>query len=144
MTIMPILAVKNYNASVKFYTEKLGFVSTMTMQGREGENTFGFVQHHGGVQVGLSQDSSDLTGRGNGLTLMLYPPNFDIDALYEQIKSAGVKIEEEIRTEVWGDRLFSVKDLDGYFLTFTKTVKPMPSIAEIEAQMKAGNGSPSN
>jgi uncharacterized glyoxalase superfamily protein PhnB len=135
MIVLPILAVKNYDASLKFYTDKLGFVSTLTMQGREGPNTFGFV-NNGEVQIGLSQDSSDLTGRGNGVTLMLYPPaGFDIDSYYNQVKSAGIPITEELKTELWGDRLFSIKDLDGYYLTFCKTVAAMPSVAEIEAMM---------
>ncbi|MEP7285074.1 MAG: VOC family protein [Chloroflexota bacterium] len=134
---LPILAVKNYDASLKFYTEKLGFTSTLTMQGREGENTFGFVEHGEGVRLGLSQDSSDLTGRGNGVILMLYPTDAEIDELYNQVKSAGVKITEELKTEVWGDRLFSVKDLDGYYLTFCKTVASMPSVEEIQAAMNS-------
>jgi uncharacterized glyoxalase superfamily protein PhnB len=133
--ILPILAVKNYDASVKFYTEKLGFASTMTMPGREGDNTFGFVQLGDGAQLALSQDSSDLTGRGNGVVLMLYPTDFDIDAYYERVKSAGIGIVEEIRTEIWGDRLFAVQDLDGYYLTIAKTVAPMRSPDEIRAEM---------
>src|SRR5215470_3686645 len=120
--ILPILAVKNYDASKKFYTEKLGFTSTMTMIGKEGENTFGFVMHGEGTQIGLSQDSSDLTGRGNGVVFMFYPPDIDIDKYYEEVKSAGVNIVEAIKTEVWGDRLFGIRDIDGYYLTFCKTV----------------------
>ena len=133
--ILPILAVKNYDATRKFYMEKLGFSSTLTMQGKEGENTFGFVKY-GDTQVGLSQDSSDLTGRGNGVVLMIYPSDYDIDAHYEQVKNAKVPIVEEIKTEVWGDRLFAIQDLDGYYVTFAKTVHQPPPLDVIETEMQ--------
>jgi uncharacterized glyoxalase superfamily protein PhnB len=113
MAILPILAVKNYDDSVKFYTEKLGFVCEMTMQGPDGSNVFGFVSYGNETQVGLSRDEK-LTERGNGVVLMLYPSgDFDIDAYYEQIKKNGVAITEELKTEYWGDRVFSIKDPDG-------------------------------
>src|SRR5947209_4651383 len=100
MLILPILAVKNYDAALKFYTEKLGFTSVLTTQGAEGPNTFGFVTHGEGLQLGLSQDSSALANRGNGVELMLYPPALDIDAYYGKVKDAGVTVTAEIRTEI--------------------------------------------
>jgi uncharacterized glyoxalase superfamily protein PhnB len=135
MAILPILAVKDYDASVKFYTEKLGFTSEMTMQGPDGSNVFGFVGYGKETQVGLSRDEK-LIERGNGVVLMIYPSGeFDIDAFYEQVKKNGVSITEELKTEYWGDRVFSVKDPDGYYLTFGKTVQTVP-MDEIQDHMR--------
>lgn len=133
MAIAPILAVRDYDASLKFYTEKLGFTSDFTMQGPDGTNQFGFVRLDEGVQIGLGLDPS-LTERGQGVVFMLYPDNFDIDAYYEQVQATGVAIESELKTEYWGDRVFSIKDPDGYYLTFGQTVKTVP-MDEIQAHM---------
>ncbi|MBV6437010.1 MAG: hypothetical protein WA009_11055 [Phototrophicaceae bacterium] len=37
----------------------------------------------------------------------------------------GVKLEQDIKTEYWGDRGFTVRDIDGYTLNIYKTVKQM-------------------
>jgi len=134
--ILPMLAVKNYDASVKFYTEKLGFTSAFTMQGPDGSNIFGFIKMGESVQIGLTHDPA-LKDRGNGVVLMLYPDEFDIDAYYGKVKGNGVAITEELKTEYWGDRVFSVKDPDGYYLTFGKTVQTVP-MDVIQDHMRKG------
>lgn len=133
MSVLPILAVKDYDASVKFYTEKLGFKSEFTMQGPDGQNVFGFVSKGPAVQIGLSIDP-ELAQRGNGVVLMLYPDDFDIDAYYQELQSKGIPIASELKTEYWGDRVFDVKDLDGYYLSFGKTVQQL-SMDQIQANM---------
>ncbi len=135
--ILPMLEVKNYDDSVKFYTEKLGFTSVMSMKGPDGQNIFGFVAL-GGSQIGLGHDPKpNVTlskDRGNGVVLMIYPDDFDIDAYCEKVKANGVPLVEELKTEYWGDRVFSVKDPDGFYLTFGKTVQTVPP-DEIQAHM---------
>jgi uncharacterized glyoxalase superfamily protein PhnB len=137
MAVFPILAVKDYEASVKFYTEQLGFKSDFTMQGPDGSNVFGFISMDESVQIGLSRDTQ-LTERGNGVVLMLFPKDFDIDAYYAQVKNKGIPLAEELKTEYWGDRVFSVKDPDGYYLTFGKTVEVVSpeKIQEVMRQSK--------
>jgi uncharacterized glyoxalase superfamily protein PhnB len=134
MAVLPILAVKNYDASVKFYTEQLGFVSEFTMQGPDGTNSFGFVSK-GEARLGLGQQP-DVPHAGHGVYFMLYPEgDFDIDAYYAQVQQKGVPIAEEIKTEYWGDRVFSLKDPDGYHLAFGKTVQEIP-LEQIKEHMR--------
>jgi uncharacterized glyoxalase superfamily protein PhnB len=134
--IAPILAVKDYDASVKFYTEKLGFTLDVNMQGPDGSNVFGFVGMGKTLQIGLTRDAKAYE-RGQGVVLMLYPENFDIDTYYADIKTKSVEITEELKTEYWGDRVFSLKDPDGYYLTFCKTVQNVPT-EQIQEHMLKG------
>jgi uncharacterized glyoxalase superfamily protein PhnB len=131
---MPILAVKDFDTSLKFYTEQLGFTVAMTMQAPDGSNIFGSVSKGSSVQIGLSLDKAAYE-RGNGVVLMLYPDDFDIQAYYEQVKGRGVLIAEPLKTEYWGDQVFSLKDPDGYYLTFAKTVQQV-SVETMEAHLR--------
>lgn len=135
--ILPMIAVRDYDASVKFYTEQLGFTSVMTMKGPDGKNLFGFVTLNG-TQIGMGIDAAltDTQAKylGTGVDLMIYPDSFDIDAYYEQVKSKGIIPTKELKTEYWGDRVFTVLDLDGYNLTFGKTIQTIP-LDEIQAHM---------
>jgi uncharacterized glyoxalase superfamily protein PhnB len=133
MSVLPILAVKDFDTSLKFYTEQLGFAVTMTMQGPDGSNSFGFVNKDN-VQIGLSLDKAAYE-RGNGVVLMLYPDDFDIEVYYKQVTSKGVTIAEPLKTEYWGDQVFSLKDPDGYYLTFGKTVQQV-SVEDMQAHMR--------
>ena len=131
--ILPFLAVKDLESSLKFYTEKLGFTSTPLM-GPDGKLRTAFVQYGKSVQIGLGreQDMAPVTVGGGGVNIMLYPDDFDIDAYYQQVKSKGVTIGYEINTEYWGDRIFALNDPDGYYLTFAKTIKQI-SMEEAQA-----------
>jgi len=133
--ILPILAVKDVDASVAFYTEKLGFEHVTSMQGTDGKNNFAFVKL-GADQIGLSTDALTYE-RGKGVVLMIYPPEaIDIDTYYAEIEGRGVTIVEPLKTEYWGDRLFSVHDLDGFYLTICRTVRTMAmdEIADVHAK----------
>jgi PhnB protein len=134
--IAPILAVKDCDASVAFYTEKLGFEKIFVLEGPDGSNTFGFVGLGEQAQIGLSAQPAP-EPVGGGVVFMIYPPmEVNLDQLYEDVQSRGVSIEQPLRDEYWGDRTFSVKDPDGYYLTFTATVtnEPMEDIADIMKQ----------
>ncbi len=132
--ILPFLSVKDLESSLKFYTEKLGFTST-PMMGPDGKLQMAFVNQGKSVQIGLSREMEPMSERGGGVNLMLYPDDFDIDAYYQQVKSKGVSIDYAINTEFWGDRIFALKDPDGYTLTFGKTVQQM-SMEEAQAHVE--------
>jgi len=131
--INPILSVKNVEKSITFYKEKLGFTVDFTMPDQNGVNTFAFVRLADNA-IGLSQELVEGKA-GVGVVFMIYvADDTDIDAYYEQVKSNGATIAQKIRDEYWGDRSFAVTDLDGYFLSFSKTVKDMSPEEIIAAQ----------
>jgi uncharacterized glyoxalase superfamily protein PhnB len=136
--IAPVLSVKSVDASVAFYTEKLGFDKIFVMEGPDGSNTFAFVSLGEQVQIGLDIQQPAPQPVGNGVVFMIYlPEEKNIDQLYAEVQSRNVAIEQPLRDEYYGDRTFSVKDPDGYYLQFATTVKEV-SVDEIADMMKKG------
>lgn len=103
-----------------FYQEKLGFGVTfenefyllMHTPGREAQLSFLLPEHPS--QQALFQPRFD--GKGMYLTIEVD----DVDTLYNKLKSAGVKIEIDIRDEPWGDRHFAIKDPNGIGIDLVK------------------------
>lgn len=122
--IMPILTVTNVAASKKFYTETLGFKQSVSMNDTDGHEVFGIFTL-GNSEIGIGLDP-DLKGKpGATVQFMVYvPDDLDIDQYHAQVKARGGDATE-VKTEYWGDRLFDIKDPDGYALTLCKTVKMM-------------------
>jgi uncharacterized glyoxalase superfamily protein PhnB len=118
--IVPVLSVKDVDASIAFYTEKLGFKQDMVLAGPDGVNSFA------GVSLGNSTfmlSRAETANVGQGVVFMIYiPEESDIDKVYSDVQAKGVAIVEPLKTEYWGDRVFSVKDPDGFYLTVSKTV----------------------
>lgn len=134
--ILPILAVKNVEASVAFYKEKLGFNHDFSMSGPDDSPIFAFVST-GKATLGLSAEA-DTANVGKGVMFMVYVPDeTDIDAYYADVKARGTTISVEIKDEYWGDRCFVVHDPDGYIISMSKTIKQM-ALEEIEKAMKSG------
>ena len=137
--IFPMLAVKDVDASVAFYTEKLGFKHDFIMPDSNGKNTFGWVSL-GKAGFGL-QLTPDLDHRGNGVVFMVaIPDEMDIDQYYADVQAKGLKIVEPIQDQYWGDRSFTIHDPDGYVLSPYKTVKQM-SAEEIAAAIMSADQS---
>lgn len=125
--ILPILEVKDVDASVEFY-KKLGFRHDGMMPGPDGNNMMGFM---GFGDATLFVSKGEAAGVGKGVQFMVYvADDQDIDAHYKTVKAAGVSFTEDIETKYWGDRTFTVNDPDGYNITIAKTVKQM-SMEEI-------------
>lgn len=119
--IMPILDVRDVDASLAFYRDKLGFDIQMSLPGPDGRSAFAIIEK-GAAQIGLGLQGHENAGRG--VTLMVYvPDDVDLDQYYEDVKKNGVTLDGEIKTEYWGDRVFSLKDPDGYALSLCKTVE---------------------
>lgn len=130
--IIPVLNVADVDASVKFYTEQLGFTPEFSFPGPDGKTIFASVQL-GEAHIMVGTDT-DLASVGKGVEFMVYiPESADIDDYYAQTTSRGTTIAKELKTGYWGDRFFTVNDPDGYVISLTKTVQqvPMEEIAEV-------------
>jgi len=134
--IMPILAVSDLEASIDFYTSKLGFELAFSMNGPDGVRNFAFVAL-GKAHIGLQADPSLASPRGQGAVFMVYVPDeTDIDAFYAGVVSRGTTIAREIADMYWGDRTFTVADPDGFVVTIAKTTQQM-DMGDIEAAHQA-------
>jgi len=122
--IAPVLNVTDIDASVNFYTQKLGFKHDFSLPGPDGENAFAFVSMGEGVTIGLSKDPAATPHRVEGVDLMIYiPEEIDIDTFYKDVTAKGITPATELKTQYWGDRTFSLHDLDGFRLTIAHTVE---------------------
>jgi uncharacterized glyoxalase superfamily protein PhnB len=135
--IMPTLGVKDVDASVAFFTEKLGFRHDMSMAGTDGKIVFAIVGL-GAAVFGLGWDESlDFSQpMGNGVQFMIYlPEGQDIDSYYADVKAKGVRIDDELADTYWGDRAFTIHDSNGYMLTFAVTIKQV-AVEDMEAVLR--------
>jgi uncharacterized glyoxalase superfamily protein PhnB len=109
--LQPLIQVRNLRESVAFYTDLLGF----KIQGMfpEDEPTWAGL-YSGNARIMLSTfdgvTEPALTG-----TIYLYPD--DLDTAWERLKAAVPVVESPVQRE-YGMREFSVRDPNGYLLTF--------------------------
>lgn len=137
--IMPMLDVSDTDATIAFFTDKLGFNKDLVMPGPDGVNAFGIVSL-GKASFGVGRGREGMPDKpGAGVEFFVYVPDeTNLDDFYAQVKGRGVAITTEIHDEFWGDRVFSLKLPDGYHLTFAKTVREVPA-EEIEAFMRSSD-----
>ena len=125
--IAPILAVVDIEASIEFYTQKLGFTHEWSMPpGVNGKTDFACVKLDGSEILLGTMDfvaQGDESKRGTGIQLYIeLSSSVDIDAIYTQAKSTGVNITRPIEDRDWGERAFNFKDPDGYHYMLAKRI----------------------
>lgn len=127
-SVNPLLSVRDVEASIQFYTEQLGFTAEGTLlPGENGKPVFAGVKR-GDTKLWLDNtEYADLppnTPVGVGVELYIsLDPSEDIDALYEKLQVAGVKIIGALQEQFWGDKRFVIQDLDGYRLSLCQNVR---------------------
>jgi catechol 2,3-dioxygenase-like lactoylglutathione lyase family enzyme len=113
----PSLTVNDLAASMRFYTDVLGFI--VSERWTEGDVLKGVMLKAGACTLGLSQDDWK-KGRdrekGQGVRLWCVTVQ-DVDALAARIKKAGGVLADGPSDEPWGGRSLSVADPDGYKIT---------------------------
>jgi predicted enzyme related to lactoylglutathione lyase len=102
--VIPILNVSDFQASMKYYIEKLGFTNAWEWGQPP---TFGCVKRDG-IEIFFC-----LRGQGQPGTWHSIFVN-DVDALYEELKQRGAKIVMPLKDEPWGVREFHVEDPNGH------------------------------
>ena len=137
--LVPALMVQDIEKNLNFYTQTLGFEEVLRFPGPDGKLVHAHVQWKD-VNIMFGQaawlPAEALPHRGTGVDFYISGgPEDDLDQYYRMLKEKGVMIVKEIEDQFWGDRTFSIKDPDGYQLTFAKTVKevsPEEMVAALE------------
>lgn len=117
-SLTPYLTVKDVGQSIDFYRRALGAEERMRLATPDGKRVM-----HGEVAIGdsvvmLGDESPErgcvapagLKGHSNGL--YLYVP--DVDAAFQQAKSAGAKVTMPVTDMFWGDRIAEIEDPSGH------------------------------
>ena len=128
MTILwPTLTVRDVDASLAFYSERLGFRQDMAEKDETGTTFLGSVEvgntvimlESAGPNVHLEADH----GLRSGVMLTVCLPDTDeLDALYRRLQVGGVNICGPIGDRPWGNRDFMIQDPDGYRLVIASPI----------------------
>jgi uncharacterized glyoxalase superfamily protein PhnB len=125
------LACESVPKAIEYYTQKLGFELAWAMPPNDkGETEFACVKLADaeillGVTEGFVEDA-DLDKRGTGIQIYInLPLSVGIVSLYEAAQTRGATITRELETREWGERAFTVDDVDGYDLMFTQQPPPV-------------------
>ncbi len=110
-----------------FYRDYLGFELVF-----ENDNYIEMLAQ-GSTTMGVSFVTPELSGgekfTGEGIILSLEAA--DVDAEFARLKAAGVRILEELRDKVWGERSFVINDPNGVHVYIYKAIPPTPEYQEI-------------
>lgn len=142
-SLIPSLAVKDIAASLRFYTDVLGFDTGFTMPDASGKLTHGSVKR-GDVEIMFGRLNPDEThdqgplGRGVYLYTTVADDE-DIDGLFAHARKAGAPVVQEPMDQFWGHRDWTVADPDGYRVVVSKVIA---NISAEEMHKAALAGSP--
>ena len=112
------LTCKNVDASIRFYTEVLGF--SVDQKFEQDGKLAGATISAGNIRIVLNQDDGKLGWdriKGQGFYLQINVAGAgDVDAAAARIKAAGGTLLSEPADRPWGARMFQFNDLDGFKL----------------------------
>lgn len=128
-TLSPILAMSDIDASIRFYTETLQF--ELGFRATDGNDVPIFAMVKMGaaeILLGVVEgfvDAADYDKRGIGVQIYIELPDaLNIEVLHNHAKSKDANIISPVTKRDWGEKVFTLKDPDGYFFMFAETVKP--------------------
>jgi len=116
-----VLACKDLDKAIKFYTEQLGFkvvkeeteADFVTLE--FAENSI-MLEKDKLMKDALPELKEELSGNKYGVGVTIFIHVDDADRRYRDIKAKGVQIFSKIETKPWGAREFVIKDPEGYLL----------------------------
>jgi uncharacterized glyoxalase superfamily protein PhnB len=125
VTIIPCLMYRDAVAAIEWLCDTFGFERRAVYSADDGtimhaELTFG----NGMIMLGTKKDSShsrlfkqpdEIGGCETQAACILVT---DADAMYERAKAAGAEIVFDIKTESYGGRGFTCRDLEGHIWNF--------------------------
>lgn len=113
----PQLFVRDLAASTEFYSRKLGFTVAFSY----GEPPFYRQVFRGGARLNLRRVDEpvvDPVRRDSNQLLAASIALDDATPLFLEYQAAGVEFAQELRSEPWGARTFTVRDPDGNLILF--------------------------
>ena len=135
--ISPLIFYRDPRAALDFLERAFGFETRLVVDDGQGgvihsETTYlGHVVMVSGPPSGAWASPLDLGGKRTGSVHVQVPDG--IDALCEQARKAGAKIEREPADQPYGDRVFTCLDPEGHSWSFGQTIEAMSAVQMTEA-----------
>ncbi len=111
-----VLAVRDFPGAIRFYTDRLGFVETLRLDGwsflSRGACTVRLGDCPGARPMSSSPDHS----------WFAYLHVEDAKGLYEEYTSKGVEIWHKLEDKPWGMREFAIATPEGHRIVFGEAV----------------------
>ncbi|MFH0791670.1 MAG: VOC family protein [bacterium] len=119
MKLEPLLYVSDLNKSIKFYTDVLGFRLGELYPNSENPTYAPIFIGDNKLMIVIIRDTNKKFIQNNlgGSGVQFFIQVDGVDDTYTKIKNQ-VEILDEIETKPRGDREFTIKDLDGYLISF--------------------------
>lgn len=123
MKLEPLIYVSDLRKSVEFYTKILGFRSGEFYPSKNNPSyTPVFIGTYKLMLCLARESNRKFYPKGlGGSGLQLFVQADDVDEIYQKAKGK-VQLIDGIETKSWGDREFTIKDPDGYLISFYKPV----------------------
>jgi uncharacterized glyoxalase superfamily protein PhnB len=142
-TLAPSIRVKDMQKSLEFYTTTLGFRTSDKLVRKDGRIAHASVGFDSPLlmlspveNVRTPQTKEDLAKNKLGVGVEFYigmNGSKRLDAFFTELKGKGITVINEPKTEFWGDRIFTVRDPDGYALTFSEHMNDVTLEARLTA-----------
>ncbi|MDM4766603.1 VOC family protein [Pelomonas sp. SE-A7] len=113
--ITPQLRTTDLEASLRFYTEQLGFELAFNYQGFYAGLRMGDQQIH--LKL-VDQPDPSIPYVDEGGHLHLYLTTGDVAELAEQLKARGLKLDQDVHDTAWSTREIVLRDNQGHTLYF--------------------------
>lgn len=120
MPSFPILIVEDIEASATWYQTVLGFQHIFTIPGLGGPMVVHLRWTKYADLLLRRQQTPIEQAKGIGISLSFAVFDGRVDDIADRARAAGAQLESEPRNQPWNARDFSLRDPDGFLLTFTK------------------------
>lgn len=117
-------AVKDMTASLDFYSRAFGFAPGTLARDEQGALVHAEMQYKGEIPLMFMPETAADSAVPAPVTLGMTMPVFfyiyhdDVDALFEQARQAGAKVDMPPEDMPWGDRMTSLVCPNGYRWSF--------------------------
>ena len=143
MAMFPALSVADIDASVAWYSEKVGFATVFSLPGPGGGTTMAHLRWRKYADLLLVPDAGPTQGgqtKGAGVVLSFLADTKPIDDLAAEVAGRGVEIAEGPVSRPWNVRDFAVLDPDGYRLVFFTPVDTSRDFEDVMKDVLEGRG----
>jgi len=115
-----ILTVPSIEETAAWYERALGWTGHYDTFDPEGHCAFGSVMRGEGDFRGfnLSRVSGETAYSKDQANFTAFIAVDDVDAVYAKVLESGVTLDSTPEDQLWGGRTFSMRDLNGFRLTF--------------------------